>query len=94
MAPQIHDLVTSYIKAVGDHRLDVLPAMLEPDAEFIVGDIHLRGAEAPLPDAEARVGEPVGVARGELHLAALTFFGDDDLVECIQLQSVLHVFAG
>jgi len=46
MATQIHDLVTSYIKAVGDHRLDVLPAMLEPDAEFVVGDTTLRGVDA------------------------------------------------
>ena len=46
MATQIHDLVTSYINAVGEHRLEALPAMLEPDAEFIVGDTTLRGVEA------------------------------------------------
>ena len=46
MATQIHDLVTSYIKAVGDHRLEALPAMLDPDVEFTVGDTTLRGAEA------------------------------------------------
>jgi SnoaL-like domain len=46
MPTQTHDLVTSYIKAVGDRRLDALPAMLDPDAEFVVGDTTLRGAEA------------------------------------------------
>ena len=46
MATEIRDLVTSYIQAVGERRLEALPAMLDPDAEFIVGDIHLRGAEA------------------------------------------------
>src|SRR5450759_139533 len=39
---EIHDLVTSYIDAVGDGRLEDLPAMLDPDAEFIVGDTTLR----------------------------------------------------
>ena len=46
MASEIHDLVTSYINAVGEHRLDALPAMLEPDAEFTVGDNTVRGVEA------------------------------------------------
>jgi hypothetical protein len=46
MATEIRDLVTSYVRAVGEHRLEALPAMLDPDAEFIVGDIHLRGADA------------------------------------------------
>ena len=46
MTTEIHDLVTSYIDAVGDGRLGDLPAMLDPDAEFIVGDSTLRGAEA------------------------------------------------
>jgi hypothetical protein len=46
MASDVRDLVTAYIQAVGEGRLEALPAMLEPDAEFIVGDIHLRGAEA------------------------------------------------
>jgi hypothetical protein len=46
MTSEIHDLVTSYIDAVGDGRLEDLPAMLDPDAEFIVGDTTLRGAEA------------------------------------------------
>jgi len=43
---QVRDLVTSYIQAVGERRLDALPAMLEPDAEFTVGDTTLRGVEA------------------------------------------------
>jgi hypothetical protein len=46
MTNQTHDLVTSYVKAVGERRLEALPAMLDPDAEFIVGDTTLRGAEA------------------------------------------------
>ena len=46
MAAQIHDLVTSYVKAVGDHRLADLPAMLNPDCEFVVGDTTLRGVDA------------------------------------------------
>src|SRR5439155_1574579 len=46
MASDTRDLVTSYIKAVGENRLEALPAMLDPDAEFIVGDTTLRGAEA------------------------------------------------
>ena len=28
MASEIHDLVTSYVSAVGEHRLEALPAML------------------------------------------------------------------
>lgn len=46
MATEIHDLVTSYIKAVGEHRLEALPPMLDPEVEFIVGDTVLRGTEA------------------------------------------------
>ena len=46
MGNQIHDLVSSYILAVGDHRLEALPPMLEPDVEFTVGDTTLRGPEA------------------------------------------------
>jgi hypothetical protein len=46
VASEIHDLVTSYINAVGEHRLDALPAMLEPDVEFTVGDNTVRGVEA------------------------------------------------
>ena len=45
MASEIHDLVTSYINAVGEHRLDSLPAMLEPDVEFTLGDNTVRGVE-------------------------------------------------
>ncbi len=45
MASEIHDLVTSYINAVGEHRLDSLPAMLEPDVEFRLGDNTVRGVE-------------------------------------------------
>lgn len=46
MATQIRDLVTSYIKAVGEHRLEALTVILDPDAEFTFGDTTLRGAEA------------------------------------------------
>jgi ketosteroid isomerase-like protein len=46
MASKIHDLVRAYIDAVGEGRLKDLPAMLDPDAEFTVGDTTLRGAEA------------------------------------------------
>lgn len=46
MATEIHDLVTSYIRSVGDHRLEALPGMIDPDVEFIVGDTTLRGADA------------------------------------------------
>jgi hypothetical protein len=42
----IYKLVAEYINAVGEHRLEALPAMLDPDAEFTVGDTTLRGAEA------------------------------------------------
>jgi hypothetical protein len=46
MTTPIHKLVTEYVNAVGEHRLEALPAMLDPDAEFTVGDTTLRGAEA------------------------------------------------
>src|ERR1700682_838963 len=46
MATEIHELVTSYIRAVGEHRLEALPAMIEHDVEFTVGDTTLRGADA------------------------------------------------
>ncbi|MDP9247357.1 MAG: nuclear transport factor 2 family protein [Candidatus Dormibacteraeota bacterium] len=46
MASETHDLVTSYVNAVGEHRLDALPAMLEPDVEFTLGDNTVRGVEA------------------------------------------------
>ena len=45
MASEIHDLVTSYVNAVGEHRLEALPAMLEPDVEFTLGDNTVRGVE-------------------------------------------------
>ena len=46
MAPETRELVTAYITAVGENRLEALPAMLDPDAVFIVGDTTLRGADA------------------------------------------------
>jgi hypothetical protein len=46
MTTEIHDLVTAYINAVGEHRLEDLPAMLEPDVEFTLGDNTVRGVEA------------------------------------------------
>ncbi len=46
MATDTRELVTSYIRAVGENRLEALPAMLDPDAVFMVGDTTLRGAEA------------------------------------------------
>lgn len=46
VASETHDLVTSYVNAVGEHRLDALPAMLEPDVEFTLGDNTVRGVEA------------------------------------------------
>jgi hypothetical protein len=46
MATDPRDLVTSYIHAVGERRLDVLPPLLEPDAQFTLGDNTLRGREA------------------------------------------------
>ncbi|MHB8612008.1 MAG: nuclear transport factor 2 family protein [Candidatus Dormibacteraceae bacterium] len=46
MTKAIHDLVTSYIDAVGGGRLEDLPPMLDPDAEFIVGDTKLHGTDA------------------------------------------------
>jgi ketosteroid isomerase-like protein len=46
VSTQIRDLVTAYIDAVGEGRLQDLPAMLDPDAEFTFGDTTLRGADA------------------------------------------------
>ena len=46
MASQIQDMVTEYIQAVGEHRLEDLPPMLDPDVEFIVGDTTLHGTAA------------------------------------------------
>jgi hypothetical protein len=46
MTTRQHDLITSYIDAVGQGRLDDLRPMLDPNAEFTFGDTTLRGAEA------------------------------------------------
>ena len=46
MTVQIRELVTAYIDAIGEGRLQDLPAMLDPDAEFIFGDTTLQGADA------------------------------------------------
>ena len=46
MATDTRELVTAYINAVGENRLEALPAMLDPDAVFVVGDMTLRGADA------------------------------------------------
>ncbi|HUY73139.1 MAG TPA: nuclear transport factor 2 family protein [Candidatus Dormibacteraeota bacterium] len=46
MANKLHELITSYIDAVGEGRFDEVRPMLEPDAEFIVGDTQLRGVDA------------------------------------------------
>ena len=42
----IDDRVTSYIQAVGEHRLEDLRPMLEPDAAFTLGDATFRGVDA------------------------------------------------
>jgi ketosteroid isomerase-like protein len=46
MATDPRELVSSYIQAVGERRLEDLPALLEPDAEFALGDNTIRGREA------------------------------------------------
>lgn len=46
MTTKQHDLITSYIAAVGEGRLEDLRPMLDADAEFTVGDTTLRGADA------------------------------------------------
>jgi hypothetical protein len=46
MATDSRELVTSYIRAVGEKRLESLPPLLEPDAEFTLGDNTFRGQEA------------------------------------------------
>lgn len=46
MATDPRELVTSYIQAVGERRLAALPPLLEPDAEFSLGDDMIRGREA------------------------------------------------
>jgi hypothetical protein len=46
MTIEIRELLTSYIQAVGERRLEVLPPMLEGDAAFTLGDNTVRGREA------------------------------------------------
>lgn len=46
MTTTTYELATEYIKAVGEHRLEDLAAMLDPEAEFTVGDNTFRGADA------------------------------------------------
>jgi len=46
MATDSRELVTSYIQAVGERRLEALPPLLESDAEFTLGDNTVRGREA------------------------------------------------
>jgi hypothetical protein len=46
MATDTRELVTAYITAVGENRLEALPVVLDPDAVFVVGDTTLRGADA------------------------------------------------
>jgi hypothetical protein len=46
MATDPRELVTSYIQAVGERRLDSLPPLLEPDADFTLGDNTARGRDA------------------------------------------------
>jgi ketosteroid isomerase-like protein len=46
MAGDMRGLVTAYIQAVGERRLEALPELLEADAEFTLGDNTLRGRDA------------------------------------------------
>ncbi len=46
MATQMRELLTAYIQAVGERRLEALPPMLGPDAEFTLGDNTFRGRDA------------------------------------------------
>ncbi len=46
MAGTARELVTAYIQAVGERRLEALPEMLDPDAEFTLGDNTRRGRDA------------------------------------------------
>lgn len=46
MATGPRELVTSYIQAVGERRLEALPLLLEPDAQFTLGDNTVRGRDA------------------------------------------------
>jgi hypothetical protein len=46
MATDAQELLTTYIQAVGERRLEAMPPLLEPDAEFTLGDNTLRGRDA------------------------------------------------
>jgi SnoaL-like domain len=46
MLTDSRELLASYIQAVGERRLEALPPLLEPDAEFTLGDNTVRGREA------------------------------------------------
>ena len=46
MASDPRALVTSYIQAVGERRLEALPPLLESDAQFTLGDNTVRGRDA------------------------------------------------
>ena len=46
MGTDARELLTSYIQAVGERRLDALPPLLDPDAEFTLGDNTVRGRDA------------------------------------------------
>ncbi len=46
MDTRIRELVTAYITAVGERRLEALPPLLTTDPEFTLGDTTFRGAEA------------------------------------------------
>jgi hypothetical protein len=45
MATDPRELLTSYIQAVGERRLEALPPMLDADAEFTLGDNTVRGRD-------------------------------------------------
>ena len=46
MTTDARELLTSYIQAVGERRLEALPPLLDPDAEFTLGDNTFRGRDA------------------------------------------------
>jgi hypothetical protein len=46
MATDARELLTTYIQAVGERRLEALPPLLDPDAEFTLGDNTFRGRDA------------------------------------------------
>ena len=46
MATDARELLTSYIRAVGERRLEALPPLLDSDAEFTLGDNTVRGRDA------------------------------------------------